>query len=59
LLGRSAAGLVVVQHSVRFGLGERFGDLEKVRVVKQGDNALSLFTRTPAGSGDAGQTATT
>lgn len=43
LLGQTAAGLVVAQHSVRFSPGEDFGRLRRFRVVKQGDNALSFF----------------
>jgi 16S rRNA (guanine966-N2)-methyltransferase len=36
-------GLVIVQHSSRFGLEESYGVLKRVRVVKQGDNSLSFF----------------
>ena len=36
-------GLVIVQHSSRFALGEEYGVLKRVRVLKQGDNTLSFF----------------
>jgi len=35
--------LTVAQHSVRFALGEQYGRLRRIRVVRQGDNALSFF----------------
>ncbi len=38
----------VAQHVSRFTLEERYGDLRKTRVLKQGDNSLSFF----AGSWD-------
>jgi 16S rRNA (guanine(966)-N(2))-methyltransferase RsmD len=45
LLGRARTPpeLVVVQHSIRFELKERYGELVRQRVVRQGDNALSFF----------------
>ncbi len=42
-LGGATPGLVIVQHSVRFDPGEAHGALRRVRVVKQGDNALSFY----------------
>src|ERR1700735_2878423 len=36
-------GLVIVQHASRFALGEEYGVLKRVRVLKQGDNTLSFF----------------
>ncbi len=42
-LAEAAPRLVVAQHSVRFALGERFGALQQVRRVRQGDNVLSFF----------------
>jgi hypothetical protein len=36
-------GLVFVQYSSRFALGEGYGVLKRRRVVKQGDNSLSFF----------------
>jgi 16S rRNA (guanine966-N2)-methyltransferase len=47
LLAEGSPELVVVQHSVRYSLAESFGPLERTRVVKQGDNALSFFQRGP------------
>ena len=43
LLGGDPPGLVIVQHSVRLGLGEEYGRMRRARVVKQGDNALSFY----------------
>jgi len=36
-------GLVIFQHSSRLELPERFGEFERYRVVKQGDNSLSFY----------------
>jgi 16S rRNA (guanine966-N2)-methyltransferase len=36
-------GLVIAQHSSRFVLAENYGVLNRGRVLKQGDNALSFF----------------
>jgi 16S rRNA (guanine(966)-N(2))-methyltransferase RsmD len=59
LLGAAPPELVVVQHSVRLTLAERAGMLQRVRVVKQGDNALSFFSSLqpsspPTASDDSG-----
>lgn len=43
LIGRARPKLVIAQHSVRFDPGERHGVLVRYRVVRQGDNALSLY----------------
>ena len=43
LLSQAPPELTVVQHSVRLGLGESYGELKRMRVVKQGDNALSFY----------------
>lgn len=43
LLGESPRELVVAQHSVRLRLADKYGALERTRVVKQGDNALSFY----------------
>ena len=43
LLGETSPGLVVVQHSVRLDLEDAYGRLNRTRIVKQGDNALSFF----------------
>lgn len=42
-LGDNPPSLVIAQHSVRTTLAERYGALERTRVVKQGDNALSFY----------------
>jgi 16S rRNA (guanine(966)-N(2))-methyltransferase RsmD len=39
--------LTVVQHSVRLSMPEEKGVLQRTRVVKQGDNALSFFRPRP------------
>ena len=43
LLGEKPPGLVAAQHSSKLALGESYGGLRRVRVLKQGDNALSFF----------------
>jgi 16S rRNA (guanine(966)-N(2))-methyltransferase RsmD len=43
LLGDNPPPLVIAQHSVRNTLSGRYGALERTRVVKQGDNALSFY----------------
>jgi 16S rRNA (guanine(966)-N(2))-methyltransferase RsmD len=43
-LGAAAPGLVIVQHSVRMNLAERYGGLRRTRMVRQGDNALSFYS---------------
>ncbi|MBZ5596548.1 MAG: 16S rRNA (guanine(966)-N(2))-methyltransferase RsmD [Acidobacteriia bacterium] len=43
ILGENPPELVVVQHSVRLALAEKYGAMERRRVVKQGDNALSFY----------------
>jgi 16S rRNA (guanine966-N2)-methyltransferase len=45
LLGTSANGLVVVQHSKWMKLAEEYGSLKRTRVVRQGDNELSFYTK--------------
>ncbi len=42
-LNRNPSALTIVQHSIRFELAERYGDLARTRIVRQGDNALSFF----------------
>jgi len=44
-LGEKAPRLVIAQHSVRFALEENYGRLKRARIVKQGDNALSFYSR--------------
>lgn len=45
LLASGQAPLVIVQHSSRMGLEERYEGLERSRVLKQGDNSLSFYRR--------------
>ena len=47
LLGERPPELVIAQHSVRFDPGEKHGALARVRLLRQGDNALSFFERIP------------
>jgi 16S rRNA (guanine966-N2)-methyltransferase len=42
-LGVAKAGLAIAQHSVRFDPGDAHGGLRRVRVLRQGDNALSFY----------------
>jgi len=46
-LGERPPLLVIAQHPVRLALKEEYGHLRRVRLLKQGDNALSFFE--PAG----------
>jgi 16S rRNA (guanine(966)-N(2))-methyltransferase RsmD len=43
VLAENPPAIVVVQHSVRFALGDVYGVLRRTRIVKQGDNALSFY----------------
>jgi 16S rRNA (guanine966-N2)-methyltransferase len=43
LLGAGPARLVIVQHDRRLKLDEAYGSLRRVRMVKQGDNCLTLY----------------
>jgi 16S rRNA (guanine(966)-N(2))-methyltransferase RsmD len=43
VLGAASSGLVIVQHSIRMELAEEFGNLRRIRIVRQGDNALSFY----------------
>jgi 16S rRNA G966 N2-methylase RsmD len=45
LLGERAPGLVVVQHAHRQALNDEYGALRRTRILRQGDNALSFYTR--------------
>jgi 16S rRNA (guanine(966)-N(2))-methyltransferase RsmD len=47
LLSQTPPPLTIVQHSTRFKLADSFGPLQRSRVVKQGDNALSFYARNP------------
>jgi len=42
-LSAAQAPLVLAQHSSRLALDERYGRLQRVRVLKQGDNAISFY----------------
>jgi 16S rRNA (guanine(966)-N(2))-methyltransferase RsmD len=42
-LAQASAGLAIAQHSVRFDPGDAYGELRRVRVLRQGDNALSFY----------------
>src|SRR5581483_8393052 len=55
LLAAAPPSLVIVQHSVRYEPGETHGPLQRTRVLRQGDNALSFFRATdrPSGSDPA------
>jgi 16S rRNA (guanine966-N2)-methyltransferase len=44
-LEQANAPLAIAQHSVRFDPGDVHGGLGRVRVLKQGDNALSFYER--------------
>ena len=46
LIGRMGPRLAIAQHSVRFDPGDVHGELRRVRVLRQGDNAQSLYRKT-------------
>lgn len=48
-LGSSRAKLLLAQHDARFDPGERHGRFARVRVLRQGDNAISFY-RPPGGA---------
>lgn len=43
VLSEKACPLVIAQHTSRLTLEDRYGKLQKVRVLKQGDNSLSFY----------------
>ena len=43
LLSETKPAISIVQHSVRLELPESRGSLERTRIVRQGDNALSFY----------------
>jgi 16S rRNA (guanine(966)-N(2))-methyltransferase RsmD len=45
VLDANPPALAIFQHSIRFELPESAGGLTRTRVVRQGDNALSFYTR--------------
>jgi 16S rRNA (guanine966-N2)-methyltransferase len=55
-LGESPPALAIAQHPARLALKEGYGQLRRVRLLKQGDNALSFYE--PAGAGSGGLTTT-
>jgi 16S rRNA (guanine966-N2)-methyltransferase len=44
-LDRAETPLVILQHSSRFAPQESYGHLHRYRMIKQGDNSLSLYRR--------------
>ncbi len=42
-LSQTVSRFVIAQHASRLNLEEQYGDLTKVRVLKQGDNSLSFY----------------
>ncbi len=44
-LDRAETALVIVQHSSRFTSQEKYGSLQRYRVIKQGDNSLSFYRK--------------
>jgi 16S rRNA (guanine966-N2)-methyltransferase len=47
VLSETPPGLAILQHSVRFALPDAHGSLARIRVVRQGDNALSFYAPAP------------
>ena len=43
VLGWMPPALVVAQHTVRLSLEETYGRLRRIRVLRQGDNAISFY----------------
>lgn len=43
VLGGSEIPLAVVQHATRFNLLPSYGNLQRTRVIRQGDNSLSFY----------------
>jgi len=50
VLGEAPPPLVIVQHTIRLALKEEYGRLRRVRLLKQGDNALSFYEGRQPGS---------
>lgn len=48
ILGRRSPALVIIQHSRRLELPEHSPGLERTRLLRQGDNALSFYRSVPA-----------
>jgi len=49
-LGEAPPPLVIAQHTIRLALKEEYGRLRRVRLLKQGDNALSFYEAQPGSS---------
>jgi 16S rRNA G966 N2-methylase RsmD len=47
-LAEAPPALVVAQHSVRLALADVYGPLARIRIVRQGDNALSFYALLPS-----------
>ena len=43
VLGANPPRLAIAQHAIRLKLADRYGGLERTRLLKQGDNALSFY----------------
>jgi 16S rRNA (guanine(966)-N(2))-methyltransferase RsmD len=52
----SDSAIVIAEHDKRFDPGEQFGNLRRVRLLKQGDAALSFYSRTTGHEPAAGLT---
>lgn len=48
LLQATCHKLVIAQHATKFALRESYGDLQRYRTLRQGDNTLSFFRRPAA-----------
>ncbi len=44
-------GIVIAEHRCKFDLPEQYGTLQRVRVLQQGDAALSFYRRRPSNPG--------
>ena len=44
-LGERTTGLVIVQHAHRQPLNDEYGSLRRSRILRQGDNALSFYSK--------------
>ncbi len=47
----ASAGYVIAEHSRKFDLPDQHGALQRVRVLRQGDAALSFYRRRPSNPG--------
>lgn len=47
-------GMVIAEHGVKFDLPQRAGALQRFRILKQGDAALSFFRKSAAGDNEIG-----